>query len=240
MKGTTFSFAVLLLVLTVSAVKAESCSCNAPDGSCSASISCSGGCVAICGSGGSCTAQCSSSGPGHTPFQRGTLELPEPAAERSKPFTSRVLPKAVGAQLLNMDLRSAAADEISSQLSVLAKIPIRFIPAPGEETLSVQLKGFPLDELLSALAKRGAVIIDGQNYERAPAKTRTGEVDRRVTFEAHQVDAAGLSQMLSGILGREVEVRVQSGTRFDLQAKDISIDELLRYVGLVGEVVPRD
>jgi hypothetical protein len=36
----------------------ESCSCTAPDGSCSASISCKGGCVDWCGSGGDCYAQC--------------------------------------------------------------------------------------------------------------------------------------------------------------------------------------
>lgn len=236
----TLSFAVLFLVLTVSAAKAESCSCSAPDGSCSASISCSAGCVAICGSGGSCTAQCSSSGPGHTPFIKGASTIPGRSAAGSEPLTSRALPKSVGSQLLNIDLRSATAEEISNQMSAAARIPIRFVPAPGEETLSLQLKGFPLDELLSALAKRGAVVIDGRDYERTPAKTRTGGDDRRVTFEAHQVDATGLSQMLSGILGQEVEVRVQPGARFDLQAKDISIDELLGYVSLVGEVVPRD
>lgn len=39
----------------------EDCSCTAPDGSCSASISCKGGCEQWCGSGGDCLAQCSGS-----------------------------------------------------------------------------------------------------------------------------------------------------------------------------------
>jgi len=235
------SLAVLLLVFTASALKALDCSCSAPDRSCSASISCDGGCLAICGSGGACTAKCSStSGPGLTPFIKESPALPGGAAEGREPFISRALPKSVGAHRLNVDLRSAAAEEISFQLSVLAKLPIRFIPAPGGETLSVHVKDFPLEELLSILAKRGAVVIDGRSYQDAPGKLGAGAAERRVTLEAHQVDAAGLSQIVSGILGEEVEVKTQSGARFDLQAKDISIDELLRYVALVGEVVRRD
>jgi hypothetical protein len=39
----------------------ETCSCVAPDGSCSASISCRGGCENYCGNDGACWAQCSDS-----------------------------------------------------------------------------------------------------------------------------------------------------------------------------------
>lgn len=37
----------------------KDCYCDAPDGSCSASASCSGGCIAHCNSGGDCEAECS-------------------------------------------------------------------------------------------------------------------------------------------------------------------------------------
>lgn len=37
----------------------EECSCSAPDGSCSASISCSGGCTKFCGNNDNCSASCS-------------------------------------------------------------------------------------------------------------------------------------------------------------------------------------
>lgn len=60
----TIAFLVLGLASSHSAspaVTPEDCSCSAPDGSCSASISCQGGCVQWCGSGGDCYAQCSGS-----------------------------------------------------------------------------------------------------------------------------------------------------------------------------------
>jgi len=53
---------VLILgsVLTLSPkVRGESCSCSAPDGSCSATVSCSGGCYAMCENNGGCIAACS-------------------------------------------------------------------------------------------------------------------------------------------------------------------------------------
>jgi hypothetical protein len=37
----------------------DSCSCVAPDGSCSASVSCQGGCIKFCGNNNNCSASCS-------------------------------------------------------------------------------------------------------------------------------------------------------------------------------------
>lgn len=37
------------------------CSCSAPDGSCSVTVTCTGGCVRFCGNGGNCSASCSGS-----------------------------------------------------------------------------------------------------------------------------------------------------------------------------------
>jgi len=37
----------------------ETCSCAAPDGSCSASVTCTGGCTRFCGNGDNCSASCS-------------------------------------------------------------------------------------------------------------------------------------------------------------------------------------
>lgn len=44
-----------------SAYMIEDCSCSAPDGSCSASVSCSGGCTKFCGNNDNCSASCSGS-----------------------------------------------------------------------------------------------------------------------------------------------------------------------------------
>jgi hypothetical protein len=42
-------------------VMVETCSCSAPDGSCSASVTCSGGCTKTCGNNDNCSASCSGS-----------------------------------------------------------------------------------------------------------------------------------------------------------------------------------
>ena len=44
-----------------SASMIEECSCSAPDGSCSASVTCSGGCTKFCGNNDNCSASCSGS-----------------------------------------------------------------------------------------------------------------------------------------------------------------------------------
>ena len=48
----------LLCTLFSKEARADTCSCTAPDNSCSASISCPAGCVAICGNDGNCSTQC--------------------------------------------------------------------------------------------------------------------------------------------------------------------------------------
>lgn len=65
----------LLYLLVPLASAADNCSCNSPDGTCSASISCAGNCVAICGA-GSCIAQCQADSSGRVPFQKGAVDDP--------------------------------------------------------------------------------------------------------------------------------------------------------------------
>jgi hypothetical protein len=58
---TTFTLA-LAFAFTPSAYPTfvrESCSCSAPDGSCSASVTCTGGCTKFCGNNDNCSASCS-------------------------------------------------------------------------------------------------------------------------------------------------------------------------------------
>lgn len=58
----TLAFLVLAFAPTHSASPAfmlEDCSCTAPDGSCSASVSCQGGCTRYCGNNDNCSASCS-------------------------------------------------------------------------------------------------------------------------------------------------------------------------------------
>lgn len=58
--GLLFSLTCLTLVtVPPTSVSADNCSCSAPDGSCSASVSCKGGCTKFCGNNNNCSAECS-------------------------------------------------------------------------------------------------------------------------------------------------------------------------------------
>jgi hypothetical protein len=58
--GLLFSIICLALVAaSPRSVCADNCSCSAPDGSCSASVTCKGGCTKFCGNNNNCSAECS-------------------------------------------------------------------------------------------------------------------------------------------------------------------------------------
>jgi hypothetical protein len=68
--GLTAAFVIALsIAFTLSAThaqeqafeKSQTCACSAPDGSCSISVTCSGGCTRFCGNNDNCSASCSGS-----------------------------------------------------------------------------------------------------------------------------------------------------------------------------------
>src|SRR5215467_7980094 len=50
---------MLVVGWSTSASAVDTCSCSAPDGSCSASVTCKGGCTKFCGNNNNCYAECS-------------------------------------------------------------------------------------------------------------------------------------------------------------------------------------
>ena len=109
---------------------ASMCSCRAADGSCSASITCSGGCFATCGAGGNCSAGCSNPG--------------DPGIDQQYSLT--------------YDRGGLNANELSQALSEHWKQPILYLPNDRQETLTFDFKQLTAPEVRHVLAKRGVVV----------------------------------------------------------------------------------
>jgi hypothetical protein len=115
-----------LLVAAAPSSFGEGSSCTAPDGSCSASVSCSGGCMEILGSGGNCGASCS--GDGGKPQE----EQPGLRTEQGAIGVAPGAP-AEGAQRVSVEAHDLAADDVSALLSSLAGLDLpRFRGHPSK------------------------------------------------------------------------------------------------------------
>lgn len=214
----------LLLVLVAPVSMAESCSCTAPDGSCSASVSCTGGCMAICGSGGNCSSSCSGGGGGKPEEEHQGL--------RSAPGELRVAP---GGQeeRITVDALDLAAEDVSALLSNLSGREITFVPNLAGERLSITAKNFPVGQLISGVAEYGAV-------GHQPLRVSAGHLglDERVSLQAKKVTAealVGMVESLSG--GRAAFIPADPTAPISMEVKGVRLGELLASLTNFGQVV---
>lgn len=216
---------LVLLALTPSAF-AECCSCNAPDGSCNASVCCANGCSAICGTGGKCSASCSGGGGGGwTPEQPGL---------RAAPGETQVSPRTPDrlSEKVSLEVVSITAEEVSALVSRLAGREISFVPNTPGELFSINTTNFPAGELISALAEHGAV-------GSVPRRMRFADVqlNDRVSLEAKGVSGAGLAEIVAALTdGRAVLVPTDAAAVINLEVKGLRLGELLQQIALFGDV----
>lgn len=207
--------------------QAESCSCTAPDGSCSASISCSGGCLAICGSGQQCSAKCSGSTTDRTPLEPNPLQAP--AADMRHYLGERDEP------LVTLEIQDATGQEISSALREQFNLPVEFrLPEAGER-LSIDASNMPLGEVLQALSSRGAVA----------AVTDAGGAGARlstlVSMQVQDFAPAEVAHLLGDVLGATVAfTAVDGNARISLDVKNIPASEVLVLLSQYGQVSTPD
>jgi hypothetical protein len=186
---------------------ASSCSCTAPDRSCTASITCSGGCSAICGSGGNC----SSSG--------------ESAVQQEKRNN-----------LVSLSIEAGSAQEISATLTELSGVPVVWVPRQADSTVSMQVQDYPMEALLAGLAKRGAVAVGGRSPETRPS-SKAFDPSRVVTVQAFGADAATLSSLLGEILQGPVELTARDPRlTVNLDLKEMPVSAVVRQLSRFGEL----
>jgi hypothetical protein len=150
----------------------SSCSCTAPDRSCSTSITCSNGCWSACSSGGSCSSGCGGSGGGDTDHQTYSST------------TGQAEPFSWGANEIN------PAVDLSQRVSQHFKLPFAYVPNDSQEVLNVDFKELSLADLRHILARRGAVA----NADHDPA-AKWDQADALATHYTARADNAQLAQI---------------------------------------------
>jgi len=137
MKSFTILLATILCSLALSLIaRSQTCSCEAPDTSCTASITCRGGCTAICASRDACAVRCSN--------------------DERDPLHKKVTIKGV----------KIDSQEIASTLSGQAGKKIEFAPYNRNERFKMDIKEGLLWDVLKVLSKRGNVKIAGTDFAR--------------------------------------------------------------------------
>ena len=210
---------------------AATCSCTAPDRSCSASITCSGACSAVCSNNGDCSAKCSG-GSGTEPFTPFLTELPGPGEGDS----GAVALQDKRNNLVSLNLESASSREVSAALTELAGVPVVWMPKRSGFTISMQVQDYPMDLLLASLAKRGAVAVMGRAPE-TRATPRNTSLSRSVTVQAMDADVTTLSSLLGELLQGTVELKAKDPKLIvNLDMKEMPVREVVRQLAKFGEL----
>lgn len=223
-----------LLVLTVFAsllvaapsLQAESCSCTAPDGSCSASMTCTDGGIPTCSNGGDCSAQCSGgdSGPGE-PFENNARYSPADSL-RAGAISGEE-------RRISLGVRSATGSELSAILSERLGVKIEIVPR-GEVLVALDVKDYPAQDLLAHLQTVGALGMIVPGSDRGPS----AELAQRLNVSALDSTPEELAVLLARLLDQPVEFQpAEPGRALTLDVKDASAYEVLRVLERFGTVV---
>jgi hypothetical protein len=135
----TLAVGILLSILPPVNVLADSCSCTATDGTCTASVTCQGGCTAFCGSSGPCRASCNGSG-GLGPDQ---------------PDYSSI----------TLRLYNSSSKQLSSEVARAIGRDVVFLPTDRKATYNIEFSNAGVWDILETLSKSGKVRIAGDDFE---------------------------------------------------------------------------
>jgi hypothetical protein len=142
-------------------------------------------------------------------------------------------------QLVSLEMKSASAADISTQLSALLGKPVVFVSSNPDELFSMQVQDYPMGELLADLAKRGAIAVGGRPLEPGtPGSAK--DLSSRVSLDAKELDAPAVSRLLSGLMQTEVDFQpagpAGSPFRVNLDVKGMPIGELLKQLEQLGKI----
>lgn len=230
--GLGFALILFVFLLIPSTAWADSCSCRAPDGSCSASISCDGGCAAMCGIGGACTAQCVGGGNGDPKPLEPLLRAPAEGMD----LYGTTLSREAAEQLVHLDVQDASDQDISEVLQDLTGLVVEFRTNDPADRLSLNASGIRVRDLLKLLASRGAVAIRGH---RAPWQPPLEDALREtnVTLSVQKISPGRVVSMLADILGAPMtfEPTVEDAV-ITLDVKNAPVGEVLSLLRQYGTI----
>lgn len=213
-----FAAALLLPALFVHAA-AESCSCTAADGSCTASISCPGGCIVMCPSDG-CTGYCSGEGGG------GSTQEPSatPTPEEGSSVTAEMSPS----KRITIKAVKANGQQIASELSRVSDREIEFTPRRASERFNFEFKNVELWDILNYLSDFGSLTIDGTDFEKLKKIRRAMAGNQRMSMCLHNAPVKDVTAYLSFLSGVPLSVTSGDGTsRVTASLKQVTLSEII-------------
>jgi len=224
MKHAALTF-VLALLFAAPAL-AHDCDCVAPDGSCSASVSCPDGCYAMCGSQGNCSSGCAEGGPAGGPKHDDPSPLRSPLA-----FSGQA-----SANLVTLNATDLTGQDVTDLLQDALGSDVRFLPVDPHQTYSIDLIEFPADQLTRALAEFGVVAVGGspESASLGAAGARDAEVTIRLDETTMGV-VVGLLDRLVAASGRSIQATDPSAP-FNLEVQGMPLDELLAALEKMGAI----
>lgn len=234
-----FLIAGLILVAGNSQIWADTCSCSAPDGSCGASIVCSGGCIATCGTGGDCQAKCS--GGGGTPdgpLQRPVFLAPDPSGTDGASSGDQATQASLES-LVSLDLRSASSQAVGELLSAATGVQVAFVNSGPEDLLSLEAINFPFGELVIWLRRHGSVVVLDQRSARGLQTAVVPRVGLENLLRLHvaSLAPAELATLLAQVLRTEVDFTpFDPDVRVSLDAKNMPVGEAFAFLGRFGSL----
>lgn len=186
----------------------DNCSCNANDGSCSASVSCPGGCIADCPSGG-CYATC----------KKGTSGGDDGAIA---PIL--MMP-------INLELRGRSNKQLTSEIARITGREFVFVPDNPNDPVNLDVKDLPLWDVLEVLSRRGKVRIGGHDFATLQIVRKALVNGERMAVCINNVSVRGVVEEFAGMSG--LPIRVTSGDAeavVTLSVKEVTLEELLAQV----------
>jgi type II secretory pathway component GspD/PulD (secretin) len=188
----------LLLSIPVYRVLAETCSCTATDGSCSAGISCSGGCIAYCPSGG-CYARCSG--------QHLLIDF---------------------SQEISMQMRDSSSRQLSSELARITGEEIVVSPKKPNETYTFDFKNALLWDVLEVLSDRGKVQIAGEDFGKLLRIRKAFLSGEKMSVCIRKTPVRYIIDELSALSGEQIHITSGNiNALVTLSLKDVTLKEVV-------------
>lgn len=197
---------LLVLMSFTPTVKAQTCSCKAPDSDCNAEVTCKKGCTAFCASNDACYAACNDM----------DVDL----------LRVRVTLKMEG---LN-------ANRIAAALSRRARKKIEFIPNDERQQPSVDFNHTPLYDALEHLSLRGKVIVGGVEFEKFKEIRRMMLNGKKLSMSLNGITVKDAVAKLSSLSGLPFRVESgDDGSLLSISLHDVTLDEIIaRISGQTG------
>lgn len=210
--------ALASVLLFAAPALAYDCDCAAPDGSCSASVSCPNGCFALCGNQGHCSSGCQNGGPAEN----------GPRQENPNPLGAT-------ADLLSFNATDLTGEDLAGLLEDALGSDVRFLPVNPLETYSLDVIELPPAQLARAMSEFGVVAV--ADSPKSGSLESSGARHALVTIRLEDTTMGVVVGLLDQLAGASRSIQaLDPAAPFNLKIQSMPLDELLVAMKKMGAI----